>query len=90
MRTVICSIFDKATHAYMRPFQAQAVGQAIRMFEDLVRDPQTEVGKHREDYTLFHIGYFHDNSGQLEPIEPVPLRRGQEVKDQKTTDEEMH
>ena len=75
----ICSIYDKATRAYMRPFTAQAQGQAVRMFEDHVRQPDSELGRHPEDYALFEIATFDDNSGEITPCEPFVLRRAHEV-----------
>lgn len=80
MKHVICSIYDKATEAYMRPFVCQAEGQAIRMFEDLARDPSHEIAKHPEDYALFVIGTFNDNTAEITSIEPRVLSRAHEVK----------
>lgn len=79
MKTIICSIYDKATEAYMRPFQAQSQGQAVRMFEDLVTQPDHELAKHPEDYALFQVGTFDDTIGELAAIEPKCLRRAHEV-----------
>ena len=46
MKQIICSIYDTATEAYMRPFTAQTEGQAIRMFEDEALKEGTEINKH--------------------------------------------
>lgn len=80
MKHLIVSIFDKATEAYMRPFTAQAEGQAVRMFEDEVLRPESEMHRHPEDYALFKIGKFDDNTGTIEPILPTCLRQAHEVK----------
>lgn len=79
MKIIFVSVFDKATNAYMRPFAAQSIGQAIRMFEDEVTRPDSDVGKHPEDYALFHVGMFDDNAGALEGMEPICLRRAHEI-----------
>ncbi len=80
MKLVIVSIYDKATSAYMRPFFAQSLGQATRMFTDETnRKDGSDIGNHPEDYALFHIGNFHDNSGQLEDIEPHCIARAHEI-----------
>lgn len=78
MKTIICSIYDKATEAYMRPWTAQTEGQAVRMFEDEVLKEGTPVNAHPEDYALFRMGTFDDNKG-VESEEPVCLRRAHEV-----------
>ena len=40
----------------------QATGQAMRAFEDTVNDVTTQFGKHPEDFTLFEIGTFDDQT----------------------------
>ena len=49
----------------MRPFFEQAKGLAIRAFADLVNDPSTVVGKHPQDFTLFEIGNFDQDNGEI-------------------------
>ena len=73
MKHIICSIYDKATQAYMRPFTAQTPGQAIRLFEDIATQPDHDIARHPEH------GDFTDHDGQLIPIEPVCLRRAHEI-----------
>lgn len=79
MKTIMCSIFDKATEAYMRPFMAQSTGQAMRMFTDETLREGSDLAAHPEDYALFHIADFHDNNGLVEPREPQLLARAHEV-----------
>ena len=62
MKHVICSIFDTAVEAYMRPFTARTEGEAIRMFEDLAADDTSEVSKHPEYYVLFKLAEFNDGN----------------------------
>lgn len=77
------SVFDKATGAYMRPWTAQSKGQAIRMFTDLVMDPQTDIAKHPEDYSLFYLGSFDDNEGIIDQPEDLEcIARAHELKAQ--------
>lgn len=79
MKHIICSIYDSATQAYMRPFTAQTEGQAIRMFEDEAMRPESEIGKHPEDYALFKIGEFNDHEGLIISCNPTSLRRAHEI-----------
>lgn len=65
----------------MRPLQAHTQGQAIRMFADLANDPQSEVGKHPQDYSLFWIADFNDADASFETGNgPKCLARAHEVK----------
>jgi hypothetical protein len=67
MRLNVYTIFDTATGAYMRPFYMQSDGQATRAFKDLAVAADHEIGKHPEDYSLWRIGQFNDNKGELVP-----------------------
>jgi hypothetical protein len=80
VKHVICAIYDSATEAYMRPWTAQSEGQAMRIFSDEVFRPDSEIGKHKEDYSLFLIGTFNDGSGELEVPEFKCLARAHELK----------
>lgn len=67
MKQVMYSIYDTASGAYMRPFFLQSDGQAVRMFTDIATDAEHEIGKHPEDYSLFRLGQFDDNRGEVLP-----------------------
>ena len=82
-KQIICSIFDKATGAYMRPFTALSEGQAVRMFIDLVEDPNHDINRHPEDYALFVVAEWFDRTGNLQSCEPKCLLRAHEALAQK-------
>lgn len=67
MRLNVYTIFDTAAGAYMRPFFLQSDGQATRSFKDLALDAEHAVGQHPEDYSLWRIGIYDDNKGELVP-----------------------
>lgn len=52
--------------AFMRPFFGMANGQAMRMFGDWVRNPETDISRHPEDYQLFYLGEFDESLGTFE------------------------
>lgn len=72
MKTIICSIYDSAIQAYMRPFTSQTTGQAVRMFKDEIERDESDMGKHSEDYSLFHLADFTDHDGAITRL-PTPL-----------------
>lgn len=88
MKHVILSVYDKATEAYMRPFTVISEGQGIRLFEDTVRDLNSDLSKHPEDYALFRLGTFDDMLGEMKPQEPKCLRRAHEVPQVRNTNGE--
>ena len=79
MRLNIYTIFDQASGAYMRPFYAQSDGQALRSFTDIAQDADHEIGKHPEDYSLFRIGTYDDNKGELHPEDKECMATALEV-----------
>lgn len=79
MKMVVCSIYDKATEAYMRPFFCHTEGEAMREFTSIANDLEHPVGRHPEDYALFRIGSFNDSTGDFDSIENRCLARAHEI-----------
>jgi len=62
VKTMMFSVFDSKAAVFGTPFFMQREAMAIRAFTDLVNDPQTMVGKHPEDFSLFHVADFDDET----------------------------
>ena len=62
-------IFDSKAGAYLPPFFMHAEGQATRAFSNMANDRSTQIGLNPEDYTLFEVGTFDDNTAQFEMLE---------------------
>lgn len=56
--------YDSKAESYSRPFFDQNLGSVRRAFSDIANDPQHPIGQHPEDYTLFEIGEYDDQTGQ--------------------------
>lgn len=70
------AVFDSKAALFGQPFSDQQEGSAIRNFSDAVNDgsnPNNLWNKHPEDFSLFQIGEFDNNSGELIPIIPKSL-----------------
>lgn len=61
----VYSILDLKAGAFCTPFFLTNDNLARRAFGDAVLDSSTGVNKHPEDYNLYRIGEFDDNSGEL-------------------------
>lgn len=72
MLNYLCAVRDRQLNAFMRPFAAQSLGQAIRSFRDITNDPQSDIHKHPEDYELYHVGTFDDDNGKLSQVGDLP------------------
>lgn len=63
------AIMDVKTGCYMPPLVAQNTAEALRIFGDLLTDPQSRLSKHPADYRLYRIGEFHFDSGLIVPLD---------------------
>ncbi len=70
LKLLVFSIYDGAAEAFLAPIFELTRGMAVRSFSDAVNEEGHQFGRHAADYTLFHIGYFHQSSGELEAITP--------------------
>ncbi len=74
MELMIFSVRDSKAEAFITPFFAPTIAVASRMFETACNDQATEMFKHSDDYTLYHVGLFDQNSGSGVMLEsPVAL-----------------
>jgi len=68
MTTELFSIWDSAAQRYLEPFFAPTIEYAIRQFRQAVNKPDHQFNLYPEDYTLFHVGSFDQEEGQLQPL----------------------
>lgn len=62
----VFAIYDSKVETYQKPFFMLSKGQALRAWIDLINDQQSEVSKHPEDFTLFLLGSYDENTGKFE------------------------
>lgn len=66
MKTEMYSVYDSKAQAYGLPFHAPNDAVALRIFGEAVNDPSTQLNKYPEDFVLFHLGRFDDQTAQFE------------------------
>jgi len=66
MKHQMFAIYDSKANAYLPPWVIHQNEMAIRLFADMCNDPKHQFGKNPADYTLFNIGAYDDNKGQVE------------------------
>jgi hypothetical protein len=79
----IVAVKDRAVDAYNRPFYVPTIGAAIRSFTDEVNRNESEMNAHPEDYDLYEMGTFCDQTGTFLPAEggiPRVISRAQDLK----------
>lgn len=74
----ICAVRDRAVDAYGQPIFVNALGQAVRSFQDEIRRKDSEMGAHADDYDLYHIGDYDDSTGTVSGVTPVMIAIGKE------------
>lgn len=68
------SVYDNKAGFYMAPFFLQSTAEGIRSFTDAANDPHIAISKHPEDYTLFELGSFDDQTGVFtQHVAMIPL-----------------
>lgn len=65
MTLMAFAVLDVKADAFSPPFFMAARGMASRAFEDLVRDPQSSLFKHPDDFRLYEVGAFEVESGVM-------------------------
>lgn len=74
MKLSIFSMYDKKAETYANPVMFEKPLLAQRAIENLLMDGgDSELHRHPEDFTLFHIGYFDPDTAAIEVISPVAV-----------------
>lgn len=65
----VYGIYDSKVGAFLQPFFAKSKGDAIRSITTLVADPAHNFNKWADDFTLFELGYYSEDTGDIKPHE---------------------
>ena len=81
MKYILIAVRDRAVDAFQPINCVRAEGEAIRGFQDAVNDPNNrQLNQHPEDFDLYVVGYFDDQTGTLLAITPERIMRGTDAK----------
>ncbi|AXH75720.1 MAG: nonstructural protein [Microviridae sp.] len=75
MQKSIFSVYDTKAKTFCTPFFSQNKNTALRDFKHACNDTGSHLFKSPEDYTLFELGSFDDESACFF-IEPQPINIG--------------
>lgn len=77
----VFTVRDAKVEAYMQPFFARAKGEALRSFMDTVSKPDHQFSEHPEDFSLYYLGEYDENTGALLPLtEPELMGKAIDLK----------
>lgn len=72
----VFAVYDSKAEAYLQPFFCPTVGMALRSWEQAAQNPQTDFHQYAGDYTLFEIGTYNDQTGEMQPMLPAFQNHG--------------
>lgn len=73
MKLEMVAVYDRAVESYGRPVFVTHTGEAVRGFIDERDNKDSQVGKHPEDFSLFHLGEYDDSSGRVQQFDQPKL-----------------
>ncbi len=77
MKLLAFSVYDEKAEAFGNPFFMHAVGLATRLFGEWCNREDTPLGKHPEDYKLYHIGAWLDDCAKFDSVDqPIFVGNG--------------
>lgn len=65
MTLKVYAVYDTVSKSWNAPFVAPNAAAALRGFADAANDTNTYVGKHPQDYILFEVGTWEDQTGLI-------------------------
>jgi len=75
------AVFDSAAKFYHMPFYQKTEAEARRTFTSWCNDPKTPYNVNPDDYTLFALGEWDDQSGTLHSLDtPIALVKANALK----------
>jgi hypothetical protein len=66
----IYSVYDVKSELFSTPHFVQSDGVAIRSFSTACEDESTQFNKYPSDFSLFHIGVYNIETGEIESTTP--------------------
>lgn len=69
MKTGMYVIFDQKAQIFNTPFHQPNEAVLIRTATDLRNDPNSEISKHPEDYLLYHVADYENDTGVVTAVD---------------------
>ncbi len=66
-------VYDEKANAFLRPFCMPNSATAVRALRDSAKEEDHPFCKNPEDYTLYQVGTFDEERGEIEAFSPIRL-----------------
>jgi hypothetical protein len=63
------SIQDQKAQLFHPPYFTQTYGEAERIFTTIVNDPNNQISQYPEDFNLYHLGTYNDETGKMSSLD---------------------
>lgn len=80
MNQKVFAIKDIKLDTYATPFFSINDATALRAFEELVNDENTQINKYSSDFTLHRIGSYNSATAELIPEQPTQIAHAPDYK----------
>lgn len=82
-KLIVCAVMDRAVQTFNRPFYVPAVGAATRSFMDEVNRAAADnpMYAHPDDFELWRLATYDDETGLFEDQAARMLTRGKDVRE---------
>ncbi|WNK14360.1 MAG: nonstructural protein [Microvirus sp.] len=76
----VLSIRDRAADLFSQPMFFGSIGSAVRSFSDEVQKKaeNNNLNKHPEDFDLYHIADYNDETAEFTPQRPIQVAIGKD------------
>lgn len=86
MNLKVYTIRDSKAEVFNTPFFQKSHGEAERSFRELINDEKSMVSKYPEDYDLYYLGQYDDQTGTIEALDtPQHMQKAVSIKQQLQT-----
>lgn len=81
MKRIVMVVRDRAADTFGQPFFVVSVGVGVRSFSDAINNPSedSDLRKHPEDFDLFKLGTFDDDTAVFEVGLPEQVALGRDL-----------
>jgi len=86
MKHGLYSVRDAATETYNNTFTAPTNAAAMRQFSELAQDENTNVNRYPDDFVLYRVGTWDDDTGTLIPEEMIKLAHARDYKNEQSAE----
>lgn len=72
-------IYDRKSQIHMPPNYCHNTGHALRVFTDIFRKSDTILNRYSEDFQVFEVGTFDDQTAEIKAVKPYLICTGSDL-----------